>query len=261
MLSLTGVSASCKSVGILPFLCTCHGVAHVTPWHRVYTGLLEGCCTPLISDKRLHCRFAGCFVPLQDGGDPDVAVSPRDIVFTLDASEAAAAAAKGSDLEPSVLATTDLRCGGVSWCDGELLTSCCCWGDAMPVSCSQGDMPDAFVRYCHIRLGGAIALAGGRQRECLQVIRCKLAAAANCPRCCCCCVQVTWRCCMSPGGKRAAASSGPLHQTGGRRRKRCSLTGEQGAAASTVTETQVLVTVGWHSLTVCSIQLHQLVDR
>jgi len=40
-------------------------------------------------------------------------------VYTLDASEAAAAAAKGAELAPSVLATTDLRCGGVSWCDGE----------------------------------------------------------------------------------------------------------------------------------------------
>lgn len=55
---------------------------------------------------------------MQDGGDPDVAVSPRDIVYTLDAAEAAAAAAKGTEVPPSVLATTDLRCGGVSWCDG-----------------------------------------------------------------------------------------------------------------------------------------------
>lgn len=67
-----------------------------------------------------HRRHHECLLPcLQDGGDPDVAVSPRDIVYTLNADEAAAAAAKGSDLEPSVLATTDLRCGGVSWCDGE----------------------------------------------------------------------------------------------------------------------------------------------
>jgi len=51
----------------------------------------------------------------QDGGDPDVAVSPRDIVYTLDA----AAAAGDSSLQPSQLASTDLRCGGVSWCDGE----------------------------------------------------------------------------------------------------------------------------------------------
>lgn len=64
--------------------------------------------------------------PLQDGGDPDVAVSPRDIVYTLDASEAAAAAAKGAELEPSVLATTDLRCGGVSWCDGEFQLRAAC---------------------------------------------------------------------------------------------------------------------------------------
>lgn len=73
------------------------------------------------------------FTPSQDGGDPDVAVSPRDIVYTLDAHEAAASAAAsananaggdsssngGPGLAPSVLAGTDLRCGGVSWCDGE----------------------------------------------------------------------------------------------------------------------------------------------
>jgi hypothetical protein len=43
-----------------------------------------------------------------------VEVSPRDIVYTLPADEAAAGAA------PRQLATTDLRCGGVSWCDGDL---------------------------------------------------------------------------------------------------------------------------------------------
>jgi hypothetical protein len=60
---------------------------------------------------------------VQDGGDPDVVVSPRDIVYTLDAAAAAAAAANGGEeLAPTVLATTDLRCGGVSWCDGERVT-------------------------------------------------------------------------------------------------------------------------------------------
>lgn len=62
-----------------------------------------------------------CWIEAQDGGDPDVAVSPRDIVYTLDAAAAAAAATNGGDeLAPSVLATTDLRCGGVSWCDDDL---------------------------------------------------------------------------------------------------------------------------------------------
>jgi hypothetical protein len=56
------------------------------------------------------------WIEAQDGGDPDVAVSPRDIVYTLDAAEAAV---RGDALQPAVLATTDLRCGGVSWCDGE----------------------------------------------------------------------------------------------------------------------------------------------
>eukprot|EP00878_Enallax_costatus_P006199 GHUV01006499.1.p1 GENE.GHUV01006499.1~~GHUV01006499.1.p1 ORF type:complete len:627 (+),score=153.93 GHUV01006499.1:1175-3055(+) len=66
------------------------------------------------------------WIEAQDGGDPDVSVSPRDIVYTLDAHAAAAAAtagdgsSNGADLAPSVLATTDLRCGGVSWCDGDL---------------------------------------------------------------------------------------------------------------------------------------------
>lgn len=36
------------------------------------------------------------------------------------AAEAAAAAARVAALPPSVLATTDLRCGGVAWCDGDL---------------------------------------------------------------------------------------------------------------------------------------------
>jgi hypothetical protein len=60
---------------------------------------------------------------LQDGGDPAVEVSPRDIVYTLSADEAAAeaSAAEGNGsshaggVQPRVLATTDLRCGGVSW--------------------------------------------------------------------------------------------------------------------------------------------------
>lgn len=79
-----------------------------------------------------QAHAAGCFCVVQDGGDPDVAVSPRDIVYTLDASEAAAAASKGAELAPSMLATTDLRCGGVSWCDGE---GCCSAGMCELVGC------------------------------------------------------------------------------------------------------------------------------
>jgi hypothetical protein len=65
----------------------------------------------------------------QDGGDPAVECSPRDIVYTLCADDAAAAAAaarngnggEGADMaEPKVLATTDLRCGGVAWCDDDM---------------------------------------------------------------------------------------------------------------------------------------------
>lgn len=44
----------------------------------------------------------------QDGGDPDLQVSPRDIVYQLDASEAA-------DAAPVVLATTEMRYSGIIW--------------------------------------------------------------------------------------------------------------------------------------------------
>jgi len=50
----------------------------------------------------------------QDGGDPAVEVSPRDIVYTL-----AADSVQQGDA-PTVLAKTDLRCGGVAWCDDDL---------------------------------------------------------------------------------------------------------------------------------------------
>ncbi|KAF8067166.1 hypothetical protein HT031_002213 [Scenedesmus sp. PABB004] len=61
------------------------------------------------------------WIEAQDGGDPSVSVSPRDVVYTLDAAAAAAAAAAGAaPPAPEVLAATDLRCGGVSWCDGDL---------------------------------------------------------------------------------------------------------------------------------------------
>mgnify|MGYP001811344260 CR=1 len=80
-----------------------------------------------------------CCVLMQDGGDPDVAVSPRDIVYTLDASEAAAAAAKGVELAPEVLATTDLRCGGVSWCDGKLAACTGALNSSRPSRCGHVD--------------------------------------------------------------------------------------------------------------------------
>ncbi|PNW80332.1 hypothetical protein CHLRE_07g313122v5 [Chlamydomonas reinhardtii] len=52
----------------------------------------------------------------QDGGDPAVEVSPRDVVFGLSAQAAAADPAAA----PRRIAQTDLRCGGVAWCDGDL---------------------------------------------------------------------------------------------------------------------------------------------
>ena len=54
-------------------------------------------------------------ISAQDEGDPAKEVSPRDIVYTL---EADAAASNGTG--PRQLATTDLRFGGISWCNGEL---------------------------------------------------------------------------------------------------------------------------------------------
>ncbi|KAI8467198.1 MAG: alpha/beta-hydrolase [Monoraphidium minutum] len=54
------------------------------------------------------------WIEAQDGGDPDVEVSPRDIVYTLPAAGAAVGAA------PAELARTDMRCGGVAWCDEDL---------------------------------------------------------------------------------------------------------------------------------------------
>lgn len=56
--------------------------------------------------------------PLQDGGDPAVEVSPRDIIYTLCAD--AASAANGAGVAPRAIAKTDLRCGGVAWGDDDL---------------------------------------------------------------------------------------------------------------------------------------------
>lgn len=70
----------------------------------------------------------------QDGGDAEVAASPRDIVYVLGADEAEAASTSSSSSSngarlngsaqavgtPRVLAQTDLRCGGVAWGDDDL---------------------------------------------------------------------------------------------------------------------------------------------
>ncbi|MEW5309906.1 MAG: hypothetical protein WDW38_001749 [Sanguina aurantia] len=90
------------------------------------------------------------WVETQDGGDPAVDVNPRDIVYTLPASEAhlpsaaptAAATNNGNGVHPTpshshapcrpptlgasprgdprVIAATELRYGGIAWCDGDL---------------------------------------------------------------------------------------------------------------------------------------------
>lgn len=50
----------------------------------------------------------------QDGGNPRVAASPRDIVYTMSAEVA------GNGAEPQPFAETDLRCLGVAWGNEEL---------------------------------------------------------------------------------------------------------------------------------------------
>lgn len=52
-----------------------------------------------------------CWVEAQDAGDPKNDVNPRDIVYTLDVH---------SDNEPIVLAMTQLRFTGLSFCEGDL---------------------------------------------------------------------------------------------------------------------------------------------
>ena len=54
-------------------------------------------------DSRGH---SGVVLPDQDGGDPAVDASPRDVVYTLPAAEAAS----NPDAKPRKLAQTDLRC-------------------------------------------------------------------------------------------------------------------------------------------------------
>ena len=51
----------------------------------------------------------------QDEGDPAVDVSPRDLVFSLAADDAAS-----PDAVPRQIAATNLRYGGVSWGDDDL---------------------------------------------------------------------------------------------------------------------------------------------
>jgi hypothetical protein len=52
------------------------------------------------------------WIEAKDGGDPDVQVSPRDVVYVQPAADAAAGKT------PHELAGTDMRCGGVAWGDG-----------------------------------------------------------------------------------------------------------------------------------------------
>ncbi|BDA47831.1 probable glutamyl endopeptidase, chloroplastic [Coccomyxa sp. Obi] len=56
------------------------------------------------------------WIEAQDGGDPSVEVSPRDIMYRLPVDEVLADAGA----EPHHLAQTDLRCGGIAWGDDSL---------------------------------------------------------------------------------------------------------------------------------------------
>ena len=55
------------------------------------------------------------WVECKDGGDPAVEVSPRDVLYALDATEAA-----NPSLSPSIVGQTDMRYSGVLWCDDTL---------------------------------------------------------------------------------------------------------------------------------------------
>lgn len=56
-------------------------------------------------DKPHEVTWAEC----QDGGDPAVEVSPRDVVYSLDVSQ--------QEKEPLVVGSTDMRYSGTVWCD------------------------------------------------------------------------------------------------------------------------------------------------
>lgn len=64
----------------------------------------------------------------QDGGDKRVAASPRDVVFSVSAEEAAAAPA-GGPLAPRRLFECDFRYGGILWGDDHLALAYESWFD------------------------------------------------------------------------------------------------------------------------------------
>jgi hypothetical protein len=110
---------------------------------------------------------------LQDDGDPAKEVSPRDIVYSL---EADAAASNGS--VPRQIAATDLRFGGISWCDDGLALLYESWWKTRrsviwtfaPGSPEQGkqvlfdrNYEDAYSGWWGCG-GPRVALVGGRQK-------------------------------------------------------------------------------------------------
>jgi dipeptidyl aminopeptidase/acylaminoacyl peptidase len=50
----------------------------------------------------------------QDGGDPNVSASPRDVVYMMDFADG------GSQDAPSVIGSTNMRYGGIVWCDDSM---------------------------------------------------------------------------------------------------------------------------------------------
>lgn len=57
------------------------------------------------------------WVECQDGGDPAVEISPRDVVYSLGAADAVG---QKDDATPRVIAATDMRYGGITWGHGDL---------------------------------------------------------------------------------------------------------------------------------------------
>jgi hypothetical protein len=133
-------------------------------------------------------------LPVQDGGDPAVAASPRDVVYCMEAE----AAARDSAAAPRQVAATDLRCGGVAWGSGDLalvspavgvllirvvtwrcnVTACTpiCSPAPQPVRQWQG------AKQCHAR-GPSSAMAGGQAVPCQGSKQCHTPVLVCSPSC------------------------------------------------------------------------------
>lgn len=73
-------------------------------------------CGPRSIDWRDDTPCDVVWAEAQDGGDPAVAISPRDVVYSLNAD----AVAQDPDSQPTRIAATDTRYGGIAWGRGDL---------------------------------------------------------------------------------------------------------------------------------------------